>query len=133
MTKKVSLEKVLLFNQVATNILQKYQGKESLFLNSIKKSIKGIKSHVADYEEVILDKKIDLAGKDKEGFILYAENGGYKFTPESTKELKKFTNSELEKEIDVNVFQSDDKIELEIDYFTKEALTPFIFKEEKLD
>lgn len=123
----VTVEDVVKFVSLATNILNQSTDKKSVFLFSLKKMIERTKPIHDKYLDQIEEKKIDLAGKDKDGYVIFDEKGNYKLLPESTKELKKFIR-ELNKEI-VEIEPYISKQDVGVDLLLREILTPFVFEE----
>lgn len=127
---KVKKEQIVLFDMVASNIISKSDGKMSKFLYALSKMQKRLKSEVESYNDSLEEIKINLAGKDKDGYLI-TENNSYKFTPENRIKLNKETKELSKEEIEVEPYIVSDEDCPKLDFYTKEALTPFVFLEEE--
>jgi len=63
-----------------------------------------MKSHLEVYNDKLDDLRLECANTDKDGSLLLDENGGYKFTKESIKQLNKKAKTLLAEEFEFYQF-----------------------------
>jgi hypothetical protein len=127
MKKTVTLNSILIFNNVANTMLNRSNDKKSQFLYALQKVQKRVKSIIEDYQEELAEKQIDLAATDKDGFIIQNNEGVFKFSTEKQKELNLFVKNRMKEKCEIEPYLAKDDIN--IDLLTRDALTPFVFEE----
>lgn len=126
-TMKVTMEQVLLFNNNAEFYKQQHAGKQSPFIYALTKMGNKVKKHVEEFNEDVEAARIELAGKDKDGFLILDGNA-YKFTPENRKKLNDKIKELKSKEVDIEPYIAT-SIPKDLDFSFRQIFTPFVMKE----
>ena len=128
MTKiKVTINEVISFYNIASQILSKEQGKFSSFLYALNKVKKRAEEIVSNYNDEMEELRLNLAGKDEDGYVITTEEKGYKFTPENTIKLNKKSKNLLKKEVEIESHITTDVPE-KYSFTVIDSLTPFVFE-----
>lgn len=88
----------------ALNFLSKLESekeKNNKGIKKLEKIIGKIKPNIEKYNESLEDIRLDCANTDDNGSVLMDEKGGYKFSKDGMKELKKKVSELLKQEVEI--------------------------------
>jgi hypothetical protein len=130
--KKVTKGDVATFIQIANSFLNNTShGKTSQFTYALDRMTKKLKNDYEDYLGDLEEKRIELAGKDKDGYVI-SENNEYKMTAESRKSFREFSKKIDSEEVEIEPYLAKE-LPKSVTWSVKNALTPFVVKEYDFD
>lgn len=131
-TVKVKVSAVITFRGNAQLYKQINGGKKNALTWALDRMLKRTEDIQEDYNEDVNDARFELAGKDKEGFIIEesTENGGakYKYTPENRKKLSEKIKELQAKEVEVEPYIAT-SVPDDLPFDFRDVFTPFVLEE----
>lgn len=131
---KVTNEQVLNFRTNAERYIGAQPGVFSKFIYALNKGIKNTKEALEKYNEDITAAKYDLASKDEKtkNILVDKETRDFLFTTEARISLDKEVKKILDKEVDVEVYETKD-IPDDLTVMHLEVFCPFVLTKEDIE
>lgn len=127
---------IIAFNNAAIQYIESIKKVgESKLTHVLRRALKDVERHITEYNDAMLDIRLDHCSVNDKGVITKDNNGNLEFTKDAQKEVNKAIRVLGDRKVDITPRMSKAAIEIihKLDYDIKMAFEGFVYPEMKED